>query len=79
MAIDDAAAIGAVILAAGAGTRLGGVAKALLRARRPDVPRADRRDRARSAASPSVVVVVGPPYGDAMSRRTRAARRARVS
>ena len=55
--------IGAVILAAGAGTRLGGVAKALLL-------RKDRTFLSNILASAGevglvrTIVVVGPPHGD---------------
>ena len=51
--------IACVVLAAGAGTRMGGVAKALLR-------RGDETflQRIVSAAGGEVVVVVGPPYGE---------------
>lgn len=53
--------IGAVILAAGAGTRMGGVAKALLR-------RGDRTFLQCIASHvDDGVVVVGPPYGDAVA------------
>ena len=59
--------MGAVILAAGAGTRMGGVAKALLR-------RGDRTFLERivqTAHADDVVVVVGPPYGDAVAAHAR--------
>ena len=58
----------AVVLAAGAGTRLGGVAKALLRSN-------DRTflehivDRARG--DDPIIVVVGPPFGDAVAEHAR--------
>jgi CTP:molybdopterin cytidylyltransferase MocA len=64
-------AIGAVILAAGAGTRMGGVAKALLR-------RGDRSFLATIAATArevglvDAVVVVGPPYRDAVAAEAAA-------
>jgi molybdenum cofactor cytidylyltransferase len=60
----------AVILAAGAGQRLGGVAKALL-------PRGDRTFLAAIAATAHEVglvdgvVVVGPPFGDAVAAHAR--------
>lgn len=60
--------IAAVILAAGAGTRMGGVAKALLR-------RGDRTFLERiveTAGAGEAVVVVGPPYGDAVAAHARA-------
>ena len=53
--------IGCVILAAGAGTRLGGVAKALL-----GTPTFLERI-ATTARADDVVVVVGPPFGDAVA------------
>ncbi|HEY0192574.1 MAG TPA: NTP transferase domain-containing protein, partial [Kofleriaceae bacterium] len=59
--------LGAVIVAAGAGRRLGGVAKALL-------PRGDVSYLATIAATAraaadlgAVIVVVGPPFGDAVA------------
>jgi molybdenum cofactor cytidylyltransferase len=55
--------IGAVVLAAGSGTRLGGVAKALL----PTVHGGTFLDQivatAREAGTQSIIVVVGPPFG----------------
>ncbi|HSK04950.1 MAG TPA: NTP transferase domain-containing protein [Kofleriaceae bacterium] len=68
------AKLGAVILAAGAGTRLGGAAKALL-------PHAAHGGRtyleviaatARAVGLADGVVVVGPPYGDAVAGHARA-------
>lgn len=65
--------LGAVILAAGAGARLGGVAKALL-------PRRSAGGAtyletiaatARGAGLADAVVVVGPPYGDAVAGHAR--------
>ena len=56
-----------VVLAAGAGTRMGGVAKALLR-------RGDRtflQCIVETALANEVVVVVGPPYGDAVAAHAR--------
>jgi molybdenum cofactor cytidylyltransferase len=54
--------IGAVILAAGAGTRMGGVAKALLRRG----ARTFLECIVETARPDRTVVVVGPPYGDAV-------------
>lgn len=56
--------LAAVILAAGAGTRLGGVAKALLPARRGGGVFLDRiAATARAAGTSTLLVVVGPPFG----------------
>jgi CTP:molybdopterin cytidylyltransferase MocA len=64
--------LGAVILAAGAGSRLGGVAKALLRTGAESY--LERIVRvARSAGAREVVVVVGPPHGEQVSAAARAA------
>lgn len=60
--------IGAVILAAGSGTRMGGVAKALLR-------RGERSflECILETSRPEVaIVVVGPPYGDEVAAHARA-------
>jgi CTP:molybdopterin cytidylyltransferase MocA len=57
--------LGAVVLAAGAGTRLGGVAKALLRAG-DDTYLARIVRVARAVGVREIVVVVGPPFGDAV-------------
>lgn len=63
--------LGAVILAAGAGARLGGAAKALL-------PRGDRTylaaitEAARAVGLADGVVVIGPPHGDAIAGHARA-------
>ena len=59
--------VGAVIVAAGAGTRMGGVAKALLR-------RGERtflQCIVDTAAADDVVVVVGPPFGEAVAAHAR--------
>ncbi len=62
---------GAVVLAAGAGTRLGGVAKALLR-------HGERTflehivDTLRAVEGGPCLVVVGPPYGEAVAEHARA-------
>jgi CTP:molybdopterin cytidylyltransferase MocA len=61
----------AVVLAAGAGTRLGGVAKALLR----DGERTFLERVVRTLAAvecQETVVVVGPPFGDAVAEHARA-------
>jgi molybdenum cofactor cytidylyltransferase len=59
----ESRAVGAVILAAGSGTRLGGVAKALL----PSMHGGNFLDQivatAREAGTRSIIVVVGPPWG----------------
>lgn len=55
---------GAVVLAAGAGTRLGGVAKALLTIGE----RTYLRAIAETAAADDLVVVVGAPFADAVAR-----------
>lgn len=57
-----------VVLAAGAGTRMGGVAKALLR--RGEQTFLERI--AETARADELVVVVGPPYGDAVAAHARA-------
>lgn len=63
--------LGAVILAAGAGTRLGGVAKALLRT--GDETYLGRIARiARLAGTTRFVTVVGPPHGHAVGDAARA-------
>jgi CTP:molybdopterin cytidylyltransferase MocA len=59
--------VGAVIVAAGAGTRMGGVAKALLR-------RGERtflQCIVETARADDAVVVVGPPYGDRVAVHAR--------
>jgi molybdenum cofactor cytidylyltransferase len=56
-----------VILAAGAGTRLGGVAKALLAGRDGRTFLASIVAIAREAGAGDAVVVVGPPFGDAVA------------
>lgn len=62
---------GAVILAAGAGTRLGGVAKALLEGRGQRTFLTTILGSARQVGLDDVVVVVGPPYGDAVAAHAR--------
>ena len=66
--------IGAVILAAGAGTRMGGVAKAVLKRASGLRPQASGRtfleavvETAREAGASDVVVVVGPPFGETVA------------
>lgn len=60
--------LGAVILAAGAGTRLGGVAKALLARRDGSTFLASIVASARAAGVVEAIVVVGPPYGDEIEK-----------
>ncbi|HEY3803843.1 MAG TPA: nucleotidyltransferase family protein [Kofleriaceae bacterium] len=55
--------LGAVILAAGAGTRLGGVAKALLPTAHGGTFLGHVVETARAAGTETIVVVVGPPFG----------------
>jgi molybdenum cofactor cytidylyltransferase len=61
----------AVILAAGAGTRLGGVAKALLEGRDARTFLASIMTTARGAGINEPIVVVGPPFGDAVAAHAR--------
>src|SRR5690606_13568610 len=63
--------LGAVILAAGAGSRLGGVAKALLARRDGSTFLASVVASARAAGLADAVVVVGPPHGDAIAAHAR--------
>lgn len=63
--------LGAVIVAAGAGRRLGGVAKALL-ARGERTFLACIVDTAREVGLDAAIVVVGPPHGDAVAAHARA-------
>ena len=63
--------LGAVVLAAGAGMRLGGVAKALLENRDGRTFLATIVSTARAAGTHELVVVVGPPHGDAVSAHAR--------
>lgn len=60
--------LGAVILAAGAGTRLGGVAKALLRGPDGRTFLARIVDTAREVGVACPIVVVGSPFGAAVGR-----------
>jgi molybdenum cofactor cytidylyltransferase len=63
--------LGAVVLAAGAGTRLGGVAKALLRGAGGDTFLASVLGTARRAGLAEAIVVVGPPFGEAVATHAR--------
>lgn len=63
---------GAVILAAGAGTRLGGVAKALLAAGDGHSFLSSILATARTVGLDQAIVVVGPPHGDAVRRAAEA-------
>jgi molybdenum cofactor cytidylyltransferase len=62
--------LAAVILAAGAGSRLGGVAKALL-PQAPGTFLSRIAATAREAGLAHGVVVVGPPFGDAVAEHAR--------
>lgn len=61
----------AVILAAGAGTRLGGVAKALLVGKTGRTFLASILATAREVGLDDAIVVVGPPFGDAVAAHAR--------
>ena len=63
--------ISTVILAAGAGTRLGGVAKALLEGRGKRSFLATILATAREVGLDDAIVVVGPPFGDAVAAHAR--------
>ena len=63
--------LGAVILAAGSGTRMGGAAKALLTHGGQTYLEAIART-ARAVGLVDGVVVIGPPYGDAVAGHARA-------
>ncbi|MDB4955947.1 MAG: hypothetical protein JWO36_3516 [Myxococcales bacterium] len=63
--------IGAVILAAGAGTRLGGVAKALLVTPAKRSFLASIVETARAAGLGHAVIVVGPPHGDEVAAHAK--------
>jgi CTP:molybdopterin cytidylyltransferase MocA len=62
---------GAVILAAGAGMRLGGVAKALLRARSGATFLEQIVTTARTVGLDTGVIVVGPPHAEDVASRAR--------
>ena len=66
------AALGAVILAAGAGRRLGGVAKALLPAPGGGTFLERIAATARAAGTGEIAVVVGPPFGAEVAARATA-------
>jgi CTP:molybdopterin cytidylyltransferase MocA len=63
--------ISAVILAAGAGTRLGGVAKALLEGRGTRTFLASIVATARDTGLHEAIVVVGPPFGEQVGAHAR--------
>ncbi len=63
--------IGAVILAAGAGMRLGGVAKALLAGKDGRSFLASIVDTARAVGLHEGIVVVGPPHGELVAAHAR--------
>ena len=63
--------IGAVILAAGAGTRMGGVAKALIKTRGDRTFLQNILARAREAGLDDAIVVVGAPHGDEVAAHAR--------
>lgn len=63
--------VAAVILAAGAGSRLGGLAKALLARRDGTTFLGSVLASARAAGVGDVIVVVGPPHGDAIAAHAR--------
>jgi CTP:molybdopterin cytidylyltransferase MocA len=68
----DQSKLAAVILAAGAGTRLGGVAKALLPADASNETFLGRIvATARAAGTEDLVVVVGPPHGESVAAHAR--------
>lgn len=65
------AKISAVILAAGAGTRMGGVAKALLEGRGKRTFLTSILEAAREVGLHEAIVVVGPPYGEVVAAHAR--------
>jgi CTP:molybdopterin cytidylyltransferase MocA len=64
--------ISAVILAAGAGTRMGGVAKALLEGKGERTFLMSILATAREVGLHEAIVVVGPPFGDVVAPHARA-------
>jgi CTP:molybdopterin cytidylyltransferase MocA len=66
---DERVLTAAVVLAAGAGSRLGGVAKALLGGERSFLARVVTT--ARVVGADAVVVVIGAPFGDAVRDEAR--------
>ncbi|MCE9573609.1 MAG: NTP transferase domain-containing protein [Deltaproteobacteria bacterium] len=64
--------IGAVVLAAGAGARLGGVAKALCQLDGGETFLAAIARTARAAGVEAIVVVAGPPHGEPIRAAARA-------
>jgi molybdenum cofactor cytidylyltransferase len=66
------AKLGALILAAGSGTRMGGAAKALLPSAAGRTYLEQIALTARAVGLVDGVVVVGPPYGDAVAGHARA-------
>lgn len=63
--------VAAVILAAGAGTRLGGLAKALIARRDGSTFLASIIASARASGLGDAIVVVGPPHGDAIAKHAK--------
>jgi CTP:molybdopterin cytidylyltransferase MocA len=63
--------LGAVVLAAGAGMRLGGVAKALLKTRSGQTFLEAILATARPVGLEDTIVVVGPPFGDDVAAHAR--------
>jgi molybdenum cofactor cytidylyltransferase len=63
--------ISAVILAAGAGTRMGGVAKALLEDRGKRTFLTAILETARDVGMHEAIVVVGPPFGEVVAAHAR--------
>jgi molybdenum cofactor cytidylyltransferase len=70
--IDGPSRISAVILAAGSGSRMGGVAKALLEGRGKRTFLTSILETAREVGVHEAIVVVGPPYGDVVAAHARA-------
>jgi len=63
--------ISAVVLAAGAGTRMGGVAKALLEGASKRTFLTSILETAREVGLHEAIVVVGPPYGELVAAHAR--------